>query len=48
MKIKVKKEKEKEYKGVLASLGEGICVLTAYAMVFYFFWEGLLKAAGAK
>lgn len=46
MKIKVKKEKE--YKGVLASLGEGICVLTAYAMIFYFFWEGLLKAAGAK
>lgn len=46
MKIKVKKERG--YKGVLASLGEGICVLTAYAMVFYFFWEGLLKAAGAK
>lgn len=46
MNIKVKNERED--KGVLASLCECVGVLTAYGMVFYVFWEGLLAAAGAK
>lgn len=46
MNIKVKEEIKD--KGVLASIGEGLGLLTAYVMVFYFFWEGLLAAAGAK
>lgn len=46
MNIKVKEDREG--KGVLALLCELFVVLTAYVMVFYFFWEGLLVAAGAK
>lgn len=46
MNINVKADKEG--KRVLAILCELIVVLSAYVMVFYFFWEGLLVSAGAK
>lgn len=46
MNIKVKEERDE--KGFLASLGEGLGLLTAYIMVFYFLWEGLLVHVGAK
>lgn len=46
MGIKVKEKRED--KGVLVSIGEGLGVLAAYCMVFYFLWEGLLVHVGAK
>lgn len=42
------KENKEKYKGVLTSLCEFLGVLTAYCMVFYFLWEGVLATAGAK
>lgn len=42
------KEDKEQVKGFLTSIGECIGVLTAYFMVFYFLWEGVLAAAGAK
>lgn len=41
-------KEDRECKCVLAILCELFVVLIAYVMVFYFFWEGLLVAAGAK
>lgn len=46
--MNIKFKEEREGKGFLASLCECVGVLTAYGMIFYVFWEGLLAAAGAK
>lgn len=46
--MNIKFKEARDVKGFLASLCECVGVFTAYLMVFYFFWEGLLAAAGAK
>lgn len=46
--MNIKVNEERKDKGVLASIGEGLGLLTAYVMVFYFLWEGLLVHVGAK
>lgn len=47
MNIKVN-EKREDNVGIMSSLFDCVGLLTAYVMVFYFLWKGLLLAACAN
>lgn len=44
----VKVKQTEQEKGIVHSFIEGLGVLVAYCMVFYFLWEGLLAYVGVK